>query len=52
MAIGITFIVVGTTINWIITIVGGVIFFYTLVRWIRDTRRDIDALPETHAHPH
>jgi hypothetical protein len=50
MSIGITLAVVGTTINLIISIVGVVIFLYTLVRWIGDTRRDMDALPETHVH--
>ena len=48
MAIGITLIVVGTTINWLFTIVGGIIFIITLVRWIRDTRRDVAALPDEH----
>jgi hypothetical protein len=47
-AIGITLIVVGTTINWWFTIAGAVIFLVTLVRWIQDTRRDIGALPEDH----
>jgi hypothetical protein len=49
-AIGITLIVIGTTINWIFTIVGGVIFVLTTIRWIRDTRRDVAALPEEHQH--
>jgi len=47
-AIGITLIVVGTTINWIFSAIGGVIFIVTVVRWIRDTRRDVAALPEEH----
>ena len=47
-AIGITLIVVGTTINWIFSAVGAVIFIVTTIRWIRDTRRDIGALPEEH----
>jgi hypothetical protein len=40
--------VIGTTISWYISIVGAVIFLICLVRWIGDTRRDIDALPEEH----
>jgi hypothetical protein len=52
MAIGITMAVVGTTINIIFSILGLIIFLYTAIRWIRDTRRDIDELPETHGHPH
>ena len=47
-AIGITLIVIGTTINPLFSIVGGVIFILTTVRWIRDTRRDVAALPEEH----
>jgi hypothetical protein len=47
-AIGITLIVVGTTIDWLFSVAGGVIFLVTVYLWIRDTRRDIDALPEEH----
>jgi hypothetical protein len=49
-AVGITLIVVGTTTTWIFSIIGGVIFLITVVRWIADTRRDISALPEEHPH--
>ena len=48
-AIGITLIVIGTTIDWIFSAVGGVIFIVTTIMWIRDTRRDISELPEDHA---
>jgi hypothetical protein len=47
-AIAITLIVVGTTIDWMISALGGVIFVLTTVRWIKDTRRDVAALPEEH----
>ena len=49
-AIGITLIVVGTTIDWIWSIVGGIIFVVCLVIWIRGTVRDIESLPEEHHH--
>ena len=49
-AIGITLIVVGTTTSWLFSIVGGLIFLYTVIRWITDVRRDISALPEEHPH--
>jgi hypothetical protein len=49
-AISITLIVVGTTINWMFSALGGVLFIVTTVRWIRDTRRDIAELPEEHHH--
>jgi hypothetical protein len=47
-AIGITLIVIGTTIDWIFSAIGAVIFIITTVMWIRDTRRDVAALPEEH----
>ena len=48
VAIAITFIVIGTTLGWWLSIVGLVLFVVTTVIWIRDTRRDIDDLPEDH----
>jgi Flp pilus assembly protein TadB len=48
MAIGITFVVIGTTINFIISAVGLVIFLVTFFLWVRDTRRDIEDLTEEH----
>ena len=48
MAIGITLAVIGTTISIWFCIVGVIIFLVTLVRWIRDTRRDVAQLPEEH----
>ena len=47
-AIGITLIVVGTTLGLWMSIVGVVITVLTIIRWIRDTRRDVEALPEEH----
>jgi hypothetical protein len=49
MAIGITLIVIGTTVFAPLPVIpGAIIFFVALVRWIRDTRRDIAALPDEH----
>jgi chromate transport protein ChrA len=48
MAIGITLIIVGTTITWYLSILGGIIFIWTLIRWVRDTRRDVSELPDEH----
>ncbi len=48
MAVGITLGVIGITINFIISIVGIIIFLITLVRWIRETRRDMAELPLDH----
>ena len=48
VAIAITLIVIGTTLSWGISILGGIIFIVAVTLWIRDTRRDIAALPEDH----
>ena len=48
MAVGITLGVIGITINFIISIVGIMIVLITLVRWLRQTRRDIAELPLDH----
>jgi len=47
-AVSITLIVIGTTIDWIFSIIGLIGFVVTTVLWIRDTRRDIGQLPEEH----
>jgi hypothetical protein len=47
-AIGITLIVVGTTLTLIFSFIGLIIFLVTTVMWIRDTRRDISELPDDH----
>jgi hypothetical protein len=47
-ALAITLIVIGTTLGWWLSIVGGVILVLALFRWIKDTRRDIESLPEEH----
>ena len=48
-AVGITLIVIGTTVfPPILMVIGAIIFIVTTVRWIRDTRRDVAALPEEH----
>ena len=47
-ALAITAMVIGTTISWYLSIAGLILFVVTTVRWIRDTRRDIDELPEDH----
>ena len=47
-AIGITLVVIGTTLTRYLSIVGLIIFVVTTVMWIRDTRRDVESLPEEH----
>jgi Flp pilus assembly protein TadB len=48
-AIAITLIVIGSTLTWGLSIAGGVVLVIVVVRWIRDTRRDVAALPDQHA---
>jgi hypothetical protein len=50
VALGVTLLVVGTTIWWVWSAVGFVITVVSVGLWIRDVRRDIDELPEEHHH--
>jgi hypothetical protein len=47
-AIAITLIVVGTTLGWAFSIIGVVMLIGLIIRWVGDTRRDIEQLPEEH----
>ncbi len=47
-AVGITLAVIGTTIDWLFSIIGVIIFVLTTIKWVRDTRRDVSELPEEH----
>jgi hypothetical protein len=47
-AIAITFIVIGTTLGWFLSAIGGVVLIIVAIRWVRDTRREVAALPESH----
>lgn len=49
-AVAITCMVIGLTISWWFSIFGVVLFVVTTVIWVRDTRRDIEDLPEEHHH--
>jgi hypothetical protein len=49
-AIGITLTVIGTTIDWIWSVLGLIVLIVSAVIWIRDTRRNVEALPEEHHH--
>ena len=42
--------IVSLTISWWLVGFGAIIFLATAIRWIRDVRRDIDALPLEHSH--
>lgn len=47
-AIAITLVVIGTTINILISIVGLIVLVVVVLLWIGDIRRDIAELPEEH----
>jgi CHASE2 domain-containing sensor protein len=48
VGIAITCIVIGTTLGWWLSIIGLIVFLVATGIWIRDTRRDIEDLPEDH----
>jgi hypothetical protein len=50
-AISITCMIIGLTLSWLFSIFGILLFVATTTIWVRDTRRDIDELPEEH-HSH
>jgi hypothetical protein len=47
-AFGIAVALVGVTTTWILTIAGGILTVACIVRWVRDTRRDVSELPLEH----
>jgi FtsH-binding integral membrane protein len=50
-AAGITLALIGITLGWELSVVGGILFVVTTWKWIASTRRDIAALPPEH-HSH
>ena len=50
VALGTTLLVIGTTIWWVWSAVGSIILVVSIGLWIRDVRRDVEALPEEHHH--
>jgi hypothetical protein len=50
-AAGITLALIGTTLGWVLSVVGGILFVVTTWKWIASTRRDIAQLPPEH-HSH
>ncbi len=48
-AVGITLVVVGSTIDWRIwSVLGAIITVIAIGLWVRDTRREIAHLPDEH----
>jgi hypothetical protein len=48
LAVGITFSLIGITIGKFVMIAGLILTVWVIIRWIADTRRDINALPADH----
>jgi hypothetical protein len=48
VAVGITLAVIGITISKILLIGGVIITVVCVIRWIKDTRREVDELPLDH----
>lgn len=44
-AVGITLALVGITTIWEVSVVGAILTIVCVLRWIGDTRREIDELP-------
>ena len=48
LTVGITLALIGVTTSIYLAIAGAILSVWVIVRWIQDTRRDIDALPLDH----
>lgn len=48
VALGITLMLVGVVLSWILTIIGAIPFVVGVVKWVRSTRADIAQLPLDH----
>ena len=44
-AVGVTLLLVGITTFIVLSIAGGILTLACVVRWIKDTRHDVDELP-------
>jgi hypothetical protein len=47
-AVGVTLLLVGITTFIELTVIGAILTIVCVVRWIKDTRREIDELPLDH----
>lgn len=54
LTVGVTMILLGVTGMWMysVLIAGAVIFFWTLILWIRDAVREYRSLDDHHGHDH
>lgn len=47
-ALGITLVLTGVVVTWVLTGIGVIITVVAVTRWIRETREDISELPLEH----
>jgi hypothetical protein len=50
LTVGLTMTLVGITTTIVLVIAGAILTLGVMIRWISDTRRDIDELPLEHHH--
>ena len=50
LALFITLTLIGLTFHWVVLAFGLVGTLWVIVRWIRDARRELEALPAHHEH--
>ena len=48
-AVGVAFALVGLTLSWWLTAIGGLLFLATLVLWIRAAAHELSELPADHS---
>jgi hypothetical protein len=48
VAFGVTLIVSGVVILWVLSVIGVLITLFAVVRWIRETREEMGELPLEH----
>ena len=48
LAAGVTILVVGVVLWWVLVVIGGLVTLVVAWRWIADTRRDMAELPLQH----
>jgi hypothetical protein len=46
VAVGVTLMVIGTTVWWVWSLIGFIIVVVTVGYWIRDVRHEVDHLPD------
>jgi hypothetical protein len=48
VAVGTTIALIGVTTSIVLVIAGGLLTLVTIIRWVTDARRDMEALPVHH----